>query len=232
VTTSCPKCRAAVQPSATECPQCGIVFARFEQRAAFVDADADVLAPIESVSPPVQEQTQQIFWIGRAITLAGLLVWTWQFARVPMGVAAQSILHLPNLIFHEAGHVIFSPFGRFMTVLGGSLLQFALPLGVAVAFLRQHDPFGAIVCTWWAGENLIDVAPYIADARALQLVLLGGKTGAEVQGHDWEYILATLGWMRFDRTLGLWAYRVGLLMMMASLVCGAIYLARERARTP
>ena len=98
--------------------------------------------------------------------------------------------------------MLFAPFGRFMKVLGGSLFQFALPLGLAIAFLKQRNPFGAVVCTWWAGENLIDVAPYIADARALQLVLLGGKTGAEVQGHDWEYILATLGWMRFDRTIG------------------------------
>jgi hypothetical protein len=143
-------------------------------------------------------------------------------------VAAGSILHLPNLVFHEAGHVLFAPFGQFMRVLGGSLLQFALPLGLAVAFLKQHNPFGAVVCTWWAGENLIDVAPYIADARALQLVLLGGKTGAEVQGHDWEYILGTLGWMRFDRTLGLWTHRAGLLMMIGALIWGGIYLARNR----
>jgi hypothetical protein len=146
-----------------------------------------------------------------------------------MGMAASSsILHLPNLIFHEAGHVLFAPFGRFMTVLGGSLFQFALPLGIAIAFLKQDDPFGAAVCTWWAGENLLDVAPYIADARALQLVLLGGKTGAEVQGHDWEYLLATLGWMRFDRTLGLWTHRVGLLMMFGAVVWAAVYLVRVR----
>jgi hypothetical protein len=147
-----------------------------------------------------------------------------------MGMAASSsILHLPNLIFHEAGHVLFAPFGRFMTVLGGSLFQFALPLGIAIAFLKQDDPFGAAVCTWWAGENLLDVAPYIADARALQLVLLGGKTGAEVQGHDWEYLLATLGWMRFDRTLGLWTHRVGLLMMFGAVVWAAVYLVRVRS---
>jgi hypothetical protein len=158
----------------------------------------------------------------RVLAVAGLGVWTWQFARVPMGVAAgQSVLHLPNLIFHEAGHVIFSPFGRFMTVLGGSLFQCLLPTILAVAFLRQGDRFGAAVCTWWAGQNLLDVAPYIADARALQLVLLGGQTGREVQGHDWEYLLATLGWMRFDRTLGLGAHRLGLVIMTAALVWAA-----------
>ena len=139
-----------------------------------------------------------------------------------------SILHLPNLVFHEAGHVLlFGFFGRFITVLGGSLFQFALPLMLAVVFLKQRDQFGALVCTWWAGENLLDLAPYIADARALQLVLLGGKTGAEVEGHDWEYLLTTLGWLRFDRTLGLAAHRLGLFMMTGALVWGTVYLARN-----
>ena len=148
---------------------------------------------------------------------------------MPTGASsAGSILHLPNLVFHEAGHVLFAPFGHFMRVLGGSLFQFALPLGLAIAFLKQRNPLGAVVCTWWAGENLIDVAPYIADARALQLVLLGGKTGAEVQGHDWEYILATLGWMRFDRTIGSWTHRAGLLMMIGAVIWGGLYLARNQ----
>src|SRR6185436_17972097 len=122
----------------------------------------------------------------------------------------------------------FGIFGRFVTVLGGSLFQFILPLILAGAFLRQRDPFGAVVCTWWAGQNLVDLAPYIADARALQLVLLGGKTGAEVEGHDWEYLLTTLGWLRFDRTFGLAAHRLGLLMMTGALVWGALQLVRSR----
>ena len=146
-----------------------------------------------------------------------------------MGVAvAQSTLHMPNLVFHEAGHVIFGFFGRFMTVLGGSLFQFALPLALAGVFLKQRDQFGASVCTWWAGQNLLDLAPYIADARALQLVLLGGKTGAEVEGHDWEYLLTQLGWLHLDTKLGLAVNRAGLLMMTGALVWGAIFLVRHR----
>ena len=190
--------------------------------------------PDEAPSVPVaaaavRDPVERLNHIGRVIALIALILWTWRFVSAPMGVsAAASILHLPNLVFHEAGHVLFTPFGQFLRVLGGSLFQLLVPLGLAVAFLKQQNPFGAVVCTWWAGENLIDVAPYIADARALQLVLLGGKTGAEVEGHDWEYILATLGWMRFDRTLGLWAHRTGLLMMMGSLIWGGLYLARNR----
>jgi len=217
---------------ATECPRCGIVFAKYERRALAVEtppaqATAAIPARLE-----VQDPQDRLNQIGRVIILIGLIVWTWRFAQGAIAVSASSsILHLPNLVFHEAGHVLFSPFGQFMRVLGGSLFQFALPLALASVFLKQHNPFGGVVCTWWAGQNLIDLAPYIADARALQLVLLGGRTGAEVQGHDWEYILATLGWMRFDRTLGLWTHRIGLLMMIGSLIWGGVYLVRHRTST-
>ena len=214
---------------ATECPRCGIVFSKFERHTRPVVAPSPEPEAATPSRIAVRDPLERLNQFGRVALLIGLIVWTWQFARMPTGAsAAGSFLHLPNLVFHEAGHVLFAPFGHFMRVLGGSLFQFALPLGLAIAFLKQRNPFGAVVCTWWAGENLIDVAPYIADARALQLVLLGGKTGAEVQGHDWEYILATLGWMRFDRTIGSWTHRAGLLMMIGSLIWGGLYLARNR----
>ena len=94
--------------------------------------------------------------------------------------------------------MIFGFFGRFITVLGGRLFQCLVPIICAVAFVRQKNLFASALCAWWAGENLLDLAPYIADARALQLALLGGHTGAEVEGHDWEYILTQLGWLHRD----------------------------------
>lgn len=167
--------------------------------------------------------------LGQAALLVGLLAWTWSFARAGMGVAAlDSVIHLPNLVFHEAGHVLFGLFGPFVGALGGSLLQFAVPLVLAGAFLRQADQFGAAVCTWWAGQNLVDLAPYIADARALQLVLLGGRTGAEAEGHDWEYLLAQLGWLHLDRPFGLAAHWSGLAVMAGALVWGASRIGKNR----
>src|SRR5215471_3458083 len=165
----------------------------------------------------------------RLVTLVGLLIWTLDVARAGMGTTAEeSFLHLPNLVFHEAGHVVFGFFGRFMMVLGGSLFQCLVPTVCAVAFVRQRNPFAAAVCVWWAGENLLDLAPYIADARALQLVLLGGHTGAEVEGHDWEFILSELGWLHRDVALGLAAHRLGLVTMLAALGWGAFAALRDR----
>jgi hypothetical protein len=229
---ACPKCGTSAPDTAVECPRCGIVFAKFVQRPA--EADPSAVPPMaETPRPIASDPLRGVTRVARAVVLVGLIVWTWQFARVPMGVAvSDSMLHHPNLVFHEAGHVLFGFFGRFMTVLGGSLFQFALPLALAGVFLKQRDPFGAVVCTWWAGQNLLDLAPYIADARALQLVLLGGKTGAEVEGHDWEYLLTELGWLHLDRTLGLWAHRLGLMIMSGALIWGALYLAKNRVEAP
>jgi hypothetical protein len=165
---------------------------------------------------------------GRMALVLGLAVWTVQFARTPLSAdAMNSFLHLPDLVFHEAGHIIFSPLGRFMTVLGGSLLQFLIPVIAAIAFVRQEEKFGAAVCAWWAGQNLVDLAPYIADARALRMVLLGGKTGAEVEGHDWEFILTRLGMTHLDRQLGFTAYALGLIIMVAALVYASRVIFRE-----
>jgi hypothetical protein len=161
--------------------------------------------------------------IGRAGLLA-ILAW-WTVRLVPHPLASEQILdsflHMVNLPFHEAGHIVFLPLGEFMTVLGGSLFQVIIPLVCAVAFLRREDWFAMTACLWWVGENLVDLGPYIADARALQLPLLGGKTGAEVTGHDWEAILETLGWLRFDHSLGMAAHVVGSVVMIGALAAGA-----------
>ncbi len=154
----------------------------------------------------------------RIALVAGLAYWTWQFARTPLSDdAMESFLHLPDLVFHEAGHLIFSPLGQFMSVLGGSLMQVLIPVIAAVAFIRQEQPFGAAICVWWTGQNLVDLAPYIGDARALQLMLLGGRTGAEVEGHDWEFILTRLRLVHRDQAIGRFAHALGMLIMIASL---------------
>jgi len=160
--------------------------------------------------------------------VAALAIWTVSFARTPLSPDVnQSFLHLPNLVFHEAGHIIFSPFGRFITVLGGSLMQCLIPIVAAIAFLKQEQPFSAAIMGWWAGQNLVDLAPYIADARALRMVLLGGRTGAEVEGHDWEYILTQLHITHFDHGIGMTAYALGILVMLGSLVLAGALIARN-----
>jgi hypothetical protein len=166
---------------------------------------------------------------GRAL-LWLILGWlTIRFAThsIVSNYAGSSFLHLVNLVFHEAGHVLFGFFPRFVMVLGGSATQVLVPLACLVAFWRRGDRFGTAVAAWWAGQNLVDLAPYINDARALQLVLLGGRTGAEVEGHDWEYLLQALNLQLWDHRLARLAHLAGLLIMAGALVWAALELKRQ-----
>ena len=114
-------------------------------------------------------------------------------------------MHNVHLIFHEAGHAIFMMVGapRTLVVFMGSGLQVLFPLGIAAAFyFKNRDAYGAAVCLWWAGHATLDVAPYIADARALELPLLGGGNGREIEGHDWEYLLGHWNALHLDTRIG------------------------------
>lgn len=137
-----------------------------------------------------------------------------------------SFLHLINLVFHEAGHVLFRPFGDFMAVLGGSLMQLLVPLVFVLAFLfRQRDTFGAAVCLWWLGQSMMDLVPYIADARLQQMWLLGGVRGRDMPGiHDWHAILSRLGLLEYDQGVAMLVATSGRLLILLALVWGALLL--------
>ena len=141
-----------------------------------------------------------------------------------------SFWHLVNLPFHEAGHIFFRPLGRFMTSLGGSLGQLLMPLVCLVVFLvKTRDAFAAAFALWWFGENFLDLAPYINDARSLCLPLLGGNTGrtSPYGFHDWEFILKKLGWIQHDHTLAVFAHTFGCILMIFALVWGGYILYKQ-----
>jgi hypothetical protein len=168
----------------------------------------------------------------KAVLLAGLALWGLRLigASVESNAAGASVLHLVNLPFHEAGHIFFRPFGEFMASLGGTLGQLLMPLiATLVLLLRTRDPFGASVGLWWFGQNFLDIAPYINDARAGQLPLLGGNFGhsSPYGFHDWEYILTETGLLHLDHGLAQASHAFGSLIMLLALGWGAVLLYRE-----
>ena len=98
----------------------------------------------------------------------------------------------------------------------------------AVLLFKTRDTFGASVASWWFGENFMDIAPYINDARALELMLLGGVTGKDViDYHDWEYLLRKLGWLQYDHTLASLSYSIGIILMLGTFVWGGYLLFKQ-----
>ena len=242
----CPKCQWEQDDVRHECMRCGIVFAKFTAVSAPASSlltpdrlnvyrnparqEARWLALAREWMLRVEDSINPLYFAGRVIVFVVLLIWGWKFMVTPLesNYTGESFLHLINLPFHEAGHLIFMPFGRFMMVLGGTLGQVLMPMICVGTFLiKTRDAFGASVALWWTAENLMDIAPYINDARALELMLLGGVTGREVEGHDWEYLLTKLGWLSYDHVLARGSYRVGIIVMAIALLWGGILLVKQ-----
>ena len=131
-------------------------------------------------------------------------------------------IHGIDLVFHEAGHVIFGFFGEFIAVLGGSLNQVLVPLIATIAFWRTRQWASATVTLWWMGQSLTDVAIYAADGRKKALPLL-----AEGLIHDWGYLLGRLGLLESAETVGRLIFLLGTLTMLAALALLALDLLRR-----
>ena len=249
----CPKCGHTPLPAdqrlPVACPRCGVVLAKAAQARADAAAGRDPLAQRRAAhrraAADVDDDGEPAGWAARLLAvpervdgpaLAGraalLAVLCWVGLRLIAldhrhAEINNAFLHGPLLVFHEAGHVLFAWGGRWLTVAGGTLMQLLVPAVVAGAFLwRQRDPFGAAVGLWALGVSLLDVAPYVYDAADPQIMLLTGATG-EAGGHDWIYLLRSLGLLARAQALGTATHRLGALVLLAALVWAAWLLWRQ-----
>lgn len=242
----CPKCNIALDPADARsrecCPACGLVFSKYLQaqqgrpaRPAIAfgpgaEPAADRRALLGRLLY-VPARLNSIVFYGRCTAYLFFFVWGWRLYAMDVGAAdiMGSFMHLIVLPIHEAGHVLFIPFGRFMSVLGGSLLQILLPLILMASFVfgfggSRRDNFAAALMLWWAAVSMIDLAPYIWDAFDPKMMLLGGKTGAESDGHDWQNILGDLGLIKRAHLIAGIAHKFGLVVMLVAYTWGGTLL--------
>lgn len=128
-----------------------------------------------------------------------------------------SFLNNVNLVFHEAGHIIFMFFGRFVEILGGSLFECLLPTALAALFIRSKNYFGTAFCLSWLGVALFDTAAYIGDAQKMALPLL-----ADGLVHDWNYLLSELNLLSQTETISSFVRFFGGLSMLLGISLGII----------
>lgn len=95
-----------------------------------------------------------------------------------------------------------------LEVYGGTLFQLAFPLAVAFHFQRRSHLPGAGVGLVWLGENLHNVARYMADARVQELPLVGGGD------HDWTEIFTRWGVLHLDTKIANLTHALGWLLML------------------
>jgi len=97
-----------------------------------------------------------------------------------------------NLLFHEAGHPILGLFSDRLETYGGTIGQLVFPIALAVSFWRKGQTLSFAGAVIWFFENWLNIARYLADARAQVLPLVGGGD------HDWHRILARWHLLEYD----------------------------------
>ena len=238
----CPKCGHSPPAGAMleeQCPACGVLFRKLFASPAPATASRD------------REASEPDRWWSRLLEtpeearrvrlIAGALLWlvaswyAWQFLR--FDVADPESMPAPFLYsaivpFHEFGHLLFSPFGEFMHVAGGSLMQFLMPLGFGIYFVRwRGDNLAGWLMLWWEGTQWVNLAPYCYDAKTPTMILLTGRTG-DTGAHDYVDMLGDLGLLNRAHEVAAVMKYFGILLMLAALVWSALLVFRAwRERT-
>lgn len=158
----CPKCGFKNSPDKDDksCPQCGLVFDKWLKNKYKSKITSNTKPDKQYVAALVDTFKQQVFYIPANFSKPRFylnltiyiifFVWGWSFilANHYSAELNNSFMHMINLIFHEAGHVIFRMFGNFMSILGGSLLKLLVPVIFLFSFIKRKDTFAASIMLW------------------------------------------------------------------------------------
>lgn len=131
-----------------------------------------------------------------------------------------NLLHKMDFFVHEAGHVVFRPFGTVMTAVGGSLLQILMPTAFVIYFFRNRMPFSGVLIMFWLGQNFIDVSVYIQDAIEMKL------PSPFVGIHDWNFILTRFDLLHKTYFFSSLVYGAGFAVFVIAVVLGIYFVLR------
>src|SRR5579863_258763 len=185
---------------------------------------------LESLQSVLEDVLPSRPW--KAVSRPGIAAWLlfysafmiYAFGRSP----ASLFIHAANLVVHEGGHNLFFWFGPTMCLWGRTLLQWLVPLLLALSFFWKREVYGFVFCLFFFFENWVDTAEYMADARAqlLPLVTTGDPDMAE---HDFFRIFSNLGVLPYDTKI---AAVVRILGWCGMIACVAWLALRIRATHP
>ncbi len=120
-----------------------------------------------------------------------------------------------DFVVHEVGHVIFGLWGsEFLGMAGGTILQLVVPVVAWVNFMKINDRFATKLSLFWLGINLLDVGTYVKDAQKQVLNLVPLLSPDPI--HDWNYLLSSLGIIKYDWLVGNVFYMLGYVLMIGT----------------
>ena len=155
---------------------------------------------------PVSRYEPIIRWIPSLIILPLALYFT--LTRGHYGLIDNA-----DLVIHEAGHIFFSFFGKYIYTLGGALMQILLPCVILWYFMSNYYRTGMQFTLLWLGQNFVNISVYAADARAQALPLLGGNSVY----HDWHYLLSKIDLLEYDHEIGYLIFGIGIVVFLIAI---------------
>jgi hypothetical protein len=136
------------------------------------------------------------------------------------------LIDFANLMFHEAGHALFSWAGYYTQILGGTIGELLVPLSCTLVFLRRGETAAIAFCAFWTAENLLYIAAYMRDARRAALPLVGSDES------DWTILFTHWGVLQDDLTIAAWTRGLGWFGMLAAAAWLAwMHLRQEETAT-
>ncbi|MBU1170052.1 MAG: zinc ribbon domain-containing protein [Proteobacteria bacterium] len=240
----CPKCGFKESNETFECPKCGLIYSKYRDQNTRKPEVAQPRPPDKKIQEnrgpqydsfmanllfSLNPKADRVDFILRSVLFAVFFIWGWCFifSSVNDQPFGSGFWHMINLPFHEAGHIFFRPFGRLVTSMGGTLAQLLLPcICMGVFLVKTRDTFAASFCVWWLGQNFMDIAPYIDDARRLTMPLVGGNTGqtSPYGFHDWEYVLTETKLLRHDHMIASLSHGLGTCLILLAFAWWAYLL--------
>jgi hypothetical protein len=166
--------------------------------------------------------------VPRWALVAWLVFFLWFLAYAFTKHGGFLFIDTPNMVVHEGGHALFGWFGETLGLWEGTILQWLVPLLLAIYFFHQRQVAGFVFCLFFFFENWIYTATYMADARVMELplVTLGDPEFAK---HDWNTIFTNLGVLQYDTLI---AGIVRFLGWCGMLACTAWLASRLRKPDP
>jgi len=119
------------------------------------------------------------------------------------------VIDYANLMIHEGGHMVFSPFGYTITILGGTLLELIVPFLCGLAFWWKRETTAVAFCAFWFFENFLYIGSYMSDARTAAQPLVGSDES------DWTILFTQWGVLIHDQQIGQTMRDLGYLGMFA-----------------
>jgi hypothetical protein len=123
-------------------------------------------------------------------------------------------------IVHEGGHgicyLLHCP--QFFTVLNGTIFQWLFPFLIGYYYKRRGQPLGYLIGLFFLGFSMHYTAWYISTAHE-GLHLSAAKSFLGVDGyHDFNYILSSLGLLKYDAGIATITKVLAYLVMIYSVI--------------